>query len=95
MINAEKIANHVAKHGSKSVRIHTMPGTPFWLVIQKTPESSPNWRVVLCDPDKTTWRLVSDKVSDEQYNELWIALLKINIENHLKRAVQTLKKTRS
>lgn len=75
MTNAEKVAQHIAQHGSAGILVHSVPGTRFWLVCQIVPKKSPHWKVVLCDPNQTTWRLVSDKVSDEDHIRLWNELL--------------------
>ena len=75
MTNAEKIFQHILKYGKESVLIHTVPNTPFWLIGQKKIDTPPLWRIVLSDPNKTTWHLVSDHVTQKDYQELWWFLL--------------------
>ncbi len=76
MINAEKIAKHILEHGTKSIIIHTLPQSSFWLICQKTPQSYPNWRIILCDPSKTTWRIISNNVTNNQHLSLIQKLIK-------------------
>jgi len=90
MTNAEKIARHIANHGAEGTLIHTIPNSRFWLYCEKTQEN--NWRVILCDPEKTTWRLVSEQVSDEDHVDLWNRLITIGVSNHMRESVDILKK---
>lgn len=92
MTNAERVTKMIAENGAKSVLIHSVPSTPFWLVMYKTKETQRGWRCVLCNPEQTTWRLVTEKITDQEYDQLWKDLLKIRIGNNLKYAVNDLKK---
>jgi hypothetical protein len=92
--NAERIAKFIAEYGEHSLLIHTIPKTPFWLIFQKTPKSEDRWRVILCNPNNRTWRLINENVSDEQHEELWNQLLLVNIGRRItiKEATHTLQK---
>lgn len=90
--NSERIAKIISDYGPKSVLIHTVPGTDFWLVMYKTTQTYPNWRCVICNPEQTTWRLVTENLSDEEHKRVWAALLKIRISSKIKTAVHDLKK---
>lgn len=82
----------IVESGPKSVLIHSVPSTPFWLVMYKTKDTEPNWRCVLCNPEQTTWRLVTENVSNSEYDNLWRSLLQIRIGDRMKYALQDLKK---
>lgn len=92
MINAERIANRIAHNGHEGILIHRLPNGPFWLVAEKTKKSSPNWRITVCDPEKTTQRLVSESVSDEEHSQLFLELLNVHVSSRMRDAVLTLKK---
>lgn len=81
MTNAERIARHIAKHGTQNILVHSIPGTGYWLVCEKTQKTAPHWRVHVCHPERTTYRLVSENVTDEQHISLWKELTTVQLQS--------------
>lgn len=92
MTNADKIASHILKYGPNSLIIHTIPQTRFWLVCQQKEEKPTIWRIILCDPDKKTWRLVSSNTQEEDHVKIWEDLTKIQLRESMQNNVKVLKK---
>ena len=90
--NAERIAAMVAE-SPKNVKIHTVPNSQFWIVMYKSKASHPNWRCVLCNPELTTWRLVTEHISDQEHMELYNKLVLAHISNKFSYYLAELKKT--
>lgn len=82
MTNADRLLAHIAKHGKKHIKIYPVPGSQFWIVAEKRAED--DWRVTICNPMKTTTRLVSDHVKDSDSGHLWTSLLKISAVKRMK-----------
>ena len=78
MTNAQHIAEFIAENGTKSVLIHTIPGSGLWLV--GFPIETDYWKFMLMDLDKTTYRLVGKRVSEAEHLGLWQELVKLGVE---------------
>ena len=85
MTNAQHIAKFIAKNGPKSVLVHTVPTTGLWLV--GLPLEQNYWKFVLMNPDKTTYRLVSKRVTDTERLGLWQELVKLGVNAKMREAV--------
>ena len=92
MTNAERIYAFIKEHGQQSVMIHSVPNSEYWLVAQKTHDSFPEWRIIICDPMKQTWRLVSKNVANDTYLELWTTLIKMRLTARFKHMTELYKK---
>ena len=82
MINAHRLLAHIAKHGKGHIKIYPVPGSLFWLVAEK--RAHDDWRLTICNPLKTTIRLVSEHIKDSDSGHLWTSLLKIQTARRLK-----------
>jgi hypothetical protein len=79
MKNAERIAKLIIKHElAESILIHTIPGTPHWLICQKI--ETDKWALSLCHPEKTVVYNLGT-VNTNQYIELWkeLTMAEVNI----------------
>ena len=85
----------IALNGADSVNIHTVPMSPYWIVMYRTEKTFPNFKVIVCNPELTKYRLVSDTVSPESYLDLWSTLTKIELSPRLTEMCGELKKCAS
>lgn len=90
--NAERIAAMVAENPN-AVKIHTVPQSQYWIVMYQTKSSHPNWRCVLCNPELTTWRLVTDHITPDEHWELYNKLIMAHISSKFSYYLTELKKT--
>lgn len=90
--NAERIAAMVAD-SPNSVKIHTVPNSQLWIVMYKSKDSHPNWRCVLCNPELTTWRLVTEHISNDEHWALYNKLIMAHINSKFSHYLTELKKT--
>lgn len=92
--NAERVAAHIKEYGAKGILIHTMPGTPFWLVCQSRPDKK--WKITLCHPMHTKAYIIDDDISEDDHYKLWNELIKtelsLKVQKTLKDLVGSLKK---
>jgi hypothetical protein len=81
MNNIERLAKHITKYGKESILIHTIPGTPNWIVCQYI--GNDNWSLTLIQPlGNVTYNL--GIVSNEQHLQLWKELVITEIKNKIK-----------
>jgi hypothetical protein len=79
MNNIEKLAEYMSINGEKSILIHTIPGTPHWIVCQKRDEL---WELTLMQPmGNITYNLGT--VNNEQHKNLWLQLIRAEIETKI------------
>jgi hypothetical protein len=90
--NAERIAIMVAE-SPKTVKIYTVPQSQYWIVMYVSKASHPNWRCVICNPELTTWRLVTEHITPEEHWELYKRLVNAQISSKFKYYLEELKKT--
>jgi hypothetical protein len=84
MKNIEKLANHITKHGSENIMIHSIYGTMNWIICQKIEPDK--WTITLGNPmGNVIYNLGS--CTNEQHLQLWYDLTKMEIE---KRTIQAL-----
>ena len=81
MTNAERISKILLKYGKNSLHIHTVPQSPYWLVFYQTEMSKPNWRVIVCNPERTNYRMINNNVTPDEYVQLWEDLIKIKVNS--------------
>lgn len=80
MTNADRITKHILKYGENNIAIHTLPGTDYWLVAERTKATKPNWKILICDPNKTKGgKIISNKFTKEDHETLWMDLLKVRL----------------
>jgi hypothetical protein len=92
MTNLERIAIAIQEFGPDVVNIHTVPNSEYWVVMYQTAKSKPNWRVIICNPMLTTYRLVTDHVTPEDYVEMWEKLTDVRLGGKLSQNVEELRK---
>ena len=80
MNNVERIACHIAKHGSEGILINTIPGTPNWIVCERI--SQDQWKLTLCNPQKTSSYNLGI-INDNTHASLWKELLHAEINHKL------------
>jgi hypothetical protein len=88
--NIETIADYITKKGNENIKIHTIPKTNLWLVAERKKENL--IKMYVCNPTKTTRRLVSDNITKKEYEKVWVELLKLNIANKISLAQKTYQK---
>lgn len=77
MKNIQRLANHIAKYGEKGLIVHTIYGTPNWIIGQKIEKNK--WSLSLENPmGNTTYNL--GIVSEKQHAALWTELIQTEIE---------------
>ena len=81
MTNIEKLAKLIAKNGGESILIHTIPGTPHWIICEKISEDK--WYLTLCDPMKTSMYNLGI-ISQENHLRLWKELVEMEIDIKIK-----------
>lgn len=93
--NAERVASHMKEYGAKGILIHTVPGTPFWLVCQLNSQTN-KWNITLCHPMHTKAYVIEDDISEDDHYKLWNELIKtelsLKVQKTLKDLVGSLKK---
>ena len=82
--NLHRIAKIVSKYGADSVNIHPIPMSQYWIVMYYSENSHPDFRAIICNPELTTYKLVEEYITLEQYVNLWQELTRIEFAPHLK-----------
>ena len=80
MKNIDRIAKIVTKSGAKNMLIHTVPGTPNWIVAEKIEEDK--WILTLENPLKNS-RYGLGVFSHNQHLGLWKELFLLEIDNNI------------
>lgn len=83
MNNIQRISEHVTKHGGDNVLIHTIPGTPLWIVAEKQADTM--WNMTLVNPLSNAFYQLG-MVTDKDHIELWRELVRVEITrraNHI------------
>lgn len=77
MRNIQRLANHISKHGAGGLMVHTIYGTPNWILCQKIEKDK--WLLSLENPmGNVTYNLGT--VTNDQHAALWTELIKDEIE---------------
>ena len=87
--NAERIANHIKENGTGGLMIHTVPGTPFWLICQNDKERT--WNITLCHPQQTKSYKIAENISDEEHFELWNQIITLELSRRIRTAIKKLR----
>lgn len=88
--NTERVAEHIKEYGAKGILIHTIPGTPFWLICQLNAQTE-KWKITLCHPMHKKAYTIADEISEKEHFELWNELVQLELSRRVKIAIKTLK----
>lgn len=80
MKNIDKLTLRIAKQGASGILIHSIPGTPHWLICQKIEKEK--WNIVLCNPMGTV-AFNLGIITEEQHLNLWKELTLLDIKRHI------------
>lgn len=88
--NAERIAKHIKEYGPKGMLIHTIPGTPFWLVCEEN--KNKRWKITVCHPMHRKAYNIATDISEAEHFQLWNELVQLELSRRVKTALKTLRK---
>jgi hypothetical protein len=80
MKNIDRITKELTKEGAENVLIHSIHGTPNWLLCRKIDQN--DWLMTLCNPAKNVLYNLGT-VTSEQHIRLWKQLMALEITNKI------------
>lgn len=92
MNNAERLKKHIAENGVESSTIMIVQKDKLWLVIQKIKKNAILYRVILCDPNKTTWRIIHKGLPMPQILTLYLKILNQKMSNKFRENTEIFRK---
>lgn len=80
LTNSERLAVAIEEEGEDhGMMIQPFGSTGFWIIAERTEKSYPLWRLIVGHPERTSYRIVNEGISEQYLQILWIELTKLRI----------------